>query len=243
RGMDERVEAAVDLVIAGERMRLLAERALYWPARNRLLIADLHLGKGDILRSAGIPVPSGGTRHDLSRLGALLEATGAHQIWILGDFLRGAPQPRVEAAWRRFLAAHPGCSASVIAGNHDGALRGATRAHQSWIRREFLRGAPEPRVEAAWRRARAAPPGCSASVIAGNHDRALVPDAAGLVHLPDDVRDGPFRFRHLPVEGPGGAQVAAPPTRPDGHEHVICGHLHPVVRLPGLRSEEHTSEL
>jgi len=183
--MDERVEAAAELVIAGERMRLLADRALYWPARNRLLIADLHLGKGDILRSAGIPVPSGGTRHDLSRLGALLEATGAHQIWILGDFLHGARHPRVEAAWRRFLAAHPGCSASVIAGNHD---------------------------------------------------RALVPDAAGLVHLPDDVRDGPFRFRHMPVEGPGAAQASAPPALPpDGQAHVICGHLHPVVRLLGLR--------
>lgn len=183
--MDERVDAAAELVIAGERMRLLADRALYWPARNRLLIADLHLGKGDILRSAGIPVPSGGTRHDLSRLGALLEATSAHQIWILGDFLHGARQPRVEAAWRRFLAAHPGCSASVIAGNHD---------------------------------------------------RALVPDAAGLVHLPDDVRDGPFRFRHMPVEGPGAAQATAPPAPPsDGQAHVICGHLHPVVRLPGLR--------
>ena len=183
--MDERVEAAVDLVIAGERMRLLADRALYWPARNRLLIADLHLGKGDILRSAGIPVPSGGTRHDLSRLGALLEATGAHQIWILGDFLHGARQPRVEAAWRRFLAAHPGCSASVIAGNHD---------------------------------------------------RALVPDAAGLVHLPDDVQDGPFRFRHMPPNDAGSTVAGAQPALPEAEPaHVICGHLHPVVRLPGLR--------
>src|SRR5690606_15254096 len=169
--MDERGGAAVDLVIAGEPMRLFAGRALYWPARSRLLIADLHLGKGDILRGAGIPVPSGGTALDLTRLGALLETTQARQLWILGDFLHGARQPRVEAAWRTFMGGHPGCAASVIAGNHD---------------------------------------------------RALVPDAAGLVHLPDDVRDGPFRFRHMPVDAPGGA------------EHVICGHLHPVVRLPGL---------
>ena len=165
--------AALELVIAGERMCLLGERALLWPARSRLLIADLHLGKGDIMRAAGIPVPSGGTRHDLERLDALLRETGARELWVLGDFLHGRRHARVEAAWRALLASHPGCVASVVAGNHD---------------------------------------------------RALVADAAGVVHLPDDVRDGPFRFRHLP-RAPGD-------TTPG---HVVCGHVHPVARLPGLR--------
>ena len=163
---------AIDLVLAGEPMRLLADRALYWPARGRLLIAELHLGKGDIMRAAGIPVPSGGTGHDLARLDALLDATGASQLWVLGDFLHGRRHARVEAAWRTLLAAHPGCVASVVAGNHD---------------------------------------------------RALVADAAGVVHLPDDVRDGPFRFRHVPLQAPE-------PER----GYVLCGHVHPVVRLPGL---------
>ena|SRR5690554_343328 len=185
--MDEPDRSTLDLVIAGEAMRLFADRALYWPARRRLLVADLHLGKGDILRGAGIPVPSGGTGHDVARLGALLRASGASQLWVLGDFLHGARQPRVEAAWRAFLAAHPGCTASVIAGNHD---------------------------------------------------RALVPDAAGVVHLPDDVRDGPFRFRHMPVdahgEAEGGAGATADVGADNDADHVICGHLHPVVRLPGL---------
>ena len=98
--MDESADAAIELMIAGERMCLLADRALYWPARRRLLIADLHLGKGDVLRAAGIPVPSGGTGHDLARLGTLLETTGAGQLWVLGDFLHGPRQPRVEALWR-----------------------------------------------------------------------------------------------------------------------------------------------
>ena len=59
---------AMEVVIAGEPMRLLADRALYWPARNRLLLADLHLGKADIFRRFGIALPSGGTRLDLSRI-------------------------------------------------------------------------------------------------------------------------------------------------------------------------------
>jgi hypothetical protein len=36
---------ALDLVLAGEPVRLLADRALYWPARRRLLLADLHLAR------------------------------------------------------------------------------------------------------------------------------------------------------------------------------------------------------
>jgi hypothetical protein len=47
---------------------LVGARALYWPARRALLIADLHLGKADVFRRAGIALPSGGTGEDLQRL-------------------------------------------------------------------------------------------------------------------------------------------------------------------------------
>jgi len=163
---------SLELTLAGETMHALADRALFWPARGRLLVADLHLGKGNVLRAAGIPVPSGGTGQDLARLHALLRDTAARSLWILGDFLHGPRHPGVDAAWRDLRDAHPG-------------------------------------VEIA--------------VLAGNHDRALVPAAYGLTALPGEVRDGPFRFRH------------APPRRPEPDAgHVVCGHLHPVVRVPGL---------
>lgn len=163
---------ALDLVLAGEPVLMLADRALYWPARRRLLIADLHLGKGDILRAAGIAVPSGGTRSDLSRLDRLLCRTGARELWILGDFLHGGRHPEVERAWRDMCAAHPALAVAVVAGNHD---------------------------------------------------RALQPDALHVELVPGDVTDGPFRFRHHPAD-PGDAHGG----------HVVCGHVHPVVTLPGL---------
>ncbi|MGV8961414.1 MAG: ligase-associated DNA damage response endonuclease PdeM [Stenotrophomonas sp.] len=158
--------------LAGESVHFLADRALYWPARQRLLIADLHLGKADVFRAAGIAVPSGGTAHDLARLDALLQLTAARQLWVLGDFLHGPRSGAVEAAWRQLLRAHPCVSTSVIGGNHD---------------------------------------------------RALDPDALRVSLLPEDVDDGPFRFRHHP-RAPAGT----------GEPHVLCGHLHPVVLLPGL---------
>lgn len=161
------------LDIAGEPMRLSGERALYWPARRRLLIADLHLGKADVFRRAGIGVPRGGTTHDLDRLSRLLAATRARELWVLGDMLHGAA-PR--APWL-----------------------------ESWD---------------AWRARHA---GVRIGVVSGNHDRALAAAGLGIDLLGEVVDDDGFRFRHAP---PAGAR---------GSPHVVCGHLHPVVRLPGVR--------
>lgn len=159
---------ALDFAIAQEPMRAYADRALYWPARRRLLVADLHLGKGDTFRAAGIAVPTGGTAHDLDRLARLLRLSDAGELWILGDFLHARRHAAVDAAWQAFRDAHGGVAMAVVPGNHD---------------------------------------------------RAFDAGAAGVERLRDGVRDGPFEFRHAPS-----ARAAA---------HVVCGHLHPVLRLPG----------
>jgi len=162
----------IALGIAGEQVCLLADRALYWPARRRLIIADLHLGKGSVLREGGIPVPSGGTRADLSRLATLLATTDASSLWILGDFLHGPRSSRSDDAWQQFRGAHADMDIAVLPGNHD---------------------------------------------------RAFDAYAAGVVALSDPVRDGPFRFSHSPPEGADQLGL-----------HAIYGHLHPVIRLPGI---------
>ena len=117
---------AIDLLLAGEPMRLFADRALYWPARRRLLVADVHLGKDDAFRAAGIALPTGGTRHDLDRLSALIERSGAASLWVLGDLLHG---PRVDTRWReelaRFRDRHANMPMLLVEGNHD---RAAVRA-------------------------------------------------------------------------------------------------------------------
>lgn len=157
--------------IAGESLVLLADRALYWPARRRLILADLHLGKGGVMRSAGISVPVGGTRTDLQRLALLLAQTGAQALWVLGDFLHGPRSPRSDAEWRAFRAARAAVAMMVVPGNHD---------------------------------------------------RAFDAAAAGVDEMQEGFVDGPFVFRHAPSAG----TVAA--------GHVICGHLHPVLKLPDL---------
>ena len=163
--------AELRMELAGESMRLLGDRALHWPGRGRLLIADLHLGKADLFRHAGIGLPAGGTRHDLDRLSALLAHTGANELWILGDVLHGAALP---SHWR-----------------------------DSWEQ---------------WRRLHAH---IRIVALTGNHDRALQQAGLELTLAGAEVEASPFALRHDP--------------HPHPTLHVLCGHIHPLAALPGLR--------
>ena len=52
---------AASFVCRGERLHLLPERAVWWPAAGLLLVADVHLGKAATFRRLGQPVPAGTT--------------------------------------------------------------------------------------------------------------------------------------------------------------------------------------
>jgi DNA ligase-associated metallophosphoesterase len=110
---------AVDL--AGEAVRLDADRALYWPARRTLLVADVHFGKAQVLREGGIPLPRGTTGGDLARLDALIERHAARRLLVLGDLVHGRTAP--DAAWIERVAAWRAARAAlhcvVVRGNHD----------------------------------------------------------------------------------------------------------------------------
>jgi DNA ligase-associated metallophosphoesterase len=106
---------------AGEALLLLPERALLWPARRTLLIADPHFGKAAAFRAAGIPVPEATTQADLRRISALLARHEVRRLLILGDFFharRGrATEPMAAlAAWRRTWAE---LEVVLVRGNHD----------------------------------------------------------------------------------------------------------------------------
>ncbi len=116
------MSACCVVVLAGEPVELLAQRALYWPAQRLLAIADLHLGKDDVFRDAGIALPAGGSNADLARLSELLELTGATRLRVLGDFIHGT---RGVARWRdewRAFRARQHIAVELMLGNHDRGL-------------------------------------------------------------------------------------------------------------------------
>jgi uncharacterized protein len=107
--------------LGGERVDLLATRALHWPRERTVFVADVHLGKAAAFRAGGVPLPRGGTAADLARLTAIVRQTGAQRLVVLGDFLHAAAG-RVNAldcAYREWRAQHAGLGVVLVRGNHD----------------------------------------------------------------------------------------------------------------------------
>jgi DNA ligase-associated metallophosphoesterase len=106
---------------AGQDLGLLADRALWWPARRVLFIADLHIGKAATYRALGQPVPGGTTQQNLARLDRLIGTHQPQQIVFLGDFLHAAQArtPQVLAALQAWRAQHAQLAMTLVRGNHD----------------------------------------------------------------------------------------------------------------------------
>ena len=112
----------VSLTLAGEEVRLMSERALYWPGTSTLVVADLHWGKASTFRAPGIPVPIGTTSDDLARLDSALQRTGARRMVVLGDLFhaqanRVATQTLAELRRWRCLAGT--FEILLVRSNHD----------------------------------------------------------------------------------------------------------------------------
>ncbi|MBL9169501.1 MAG: ligase-associated DNA damage response endonuclease PdeM [Verrucomicrobiales bacterium] len=115
------MKTEIEVRIGDERLLLLAGKALYWPDRRALCIADPHFGKAAAYRSLGQPVPHGTTADNLSRLDTLLSKYPCSELVVLGDFLH-APESHASLtlstlhAWR---SKHAHLTCTLIRGNHD----------------------------------------------------------------------------------------------------------------------------
>jgi DNA ligase-associated metallophosphoesterase len=107
--------------VAGERLLLLPERAIYWPAQSALIVSDLHIGKAAAFRAAGVPVPEQTTAATLNRLSQAIARTGAAAILCLGDLLHAASgrTPAALTAVENWRQKHAFCRVLLIRGNHD----------------------------------------------------------------------------------------------------------------------------
>ena len=107
--------------VAGERLHLLPERAVYWARAATLLVADVHFGKAAAFRSAGVAVPRGTTTGTLQRLDAAIARCVPTHVVFLGDLLharegRDPTMLRMLQGWR---ARHGDVTMTLVRGNHD----------------------------------------------------------------------------------------------------------------------------
>ncbi|MCS6840737.1 MAG: ligase-associated DNA damage response endonuclease PdeM [Roseiflexus sp.] len=118
---DDQTVSEYSLLLAGEDVRLLPERALFWVRAATLIIADPHIGKASAFRAASIAVPEGTTTADLDRLSRIIARCNAQKVIVLGDLLharsgRTAATIAAFAAWRERYA---DLDLFLVRGNHD----------------------------------------------------------------------------------------------------------------------------
>jgi DNA ligase-associated metallophosphoesterase len=111
----------VPLLFAGETFLATAAGALFWPARDALLVADLHLEKASWFATGGQFLPPYDSQATLTALAGEVAATGATRLLCLGDsFHDRFGCDRLPAAARELLT---GLTARLdwtwIVGNHD----------------------------------------------------------------------------------------------------------------------------
>ncbi len=113
--------SACELIVAGETVLLLAQKALYWPREKMLVVADIHFGKAASFRAQAIPVPRGTTSQNLAALDELMALYDVAHIMFLGDFLhaRAAHAGATVAAMLAWRLRYPSLRLTLVRGNHD----------------------------------------------------------------------------------------------------------------------------
>lgn len=120
----------VPFSFAGEEMRIVGGRAIWWPREQALLVADLHLEKASFFARFGQMLPPYDSRETLERVALAMRETGARRVICLGDNFHDPEGPgRLEPHAAGMLAALSRVADWVwVTGNHDEGRQGHARA-------------------------------------------------------------------------------------------------------------------
>lgn len=106
------------ITLLGEALQLLPQKAMFWPKRKTLFIADTHFGKITHFRKAGIALPDTAAFENFRRLRYLLNTTKPAQVYFLGDLFHS----ELNTEWfgfKELLNQFPHIQFHLIEGNHD----------------------------------------------------------------------------------------------------------------------------
>jgi uncharacterized protein len=117
---------SADFAFGRHDFQIYDKTGLYWPARRALIVADLHLEKASWFAERGQMLPPYDSQATLDRIAALVAATGAREVWCLGDnFHDDAGPSRLSTDAKHSLAQLTAASEwHWITGNHDEHLPG-----------------------------------------------------------------------------------------------------------------------
>jgi uncharacterized protein len=146
----------VPFSFAGETFRASPEGALFWPAQQALLVADLHLEKASWFARFGQFLPPYDSHATLSALARAVERTGATRLYCLGDsFHDQFGCDRLASNARELLTTLTSkLDWTWIIGNHDpgfadhcgGRLQEEVALAGIVLRHEAMRDEPRPEI-------------------------------------------------------------------------------------------------
>lgn len=104
--------------ILGETLELMPQKAIWWEARKSLLLADMHLGKVNHFRKAGIPVPLQASTRNWETLIEVVRQKVPDRIVCIGDLFHS----HYNSDWEmvgQFTRSFPEVVFELVTGNHD----------------------------------------------------------------------------------------------------------------------------
>ena len=130
------MESNLEIVLEGEPFHLLPQKAIYRPAFNQLIIADLHLGKATHFRKKGIALPHQSHTKDIDKLHFLLNRWKPTSVLILGDLFHS--DYNKEWLWfKSLLMQYHETQFILVEGNHD-ILENGNYALQNLIKTDII---------------------------------------------------------------------------------------------------------
>jgi DNA ligase-associated metallophosphoesterase len=107
-----------EIILQGETVELLPQRAIWWRGQKTLIVSDLHWGKSAHFRKHGIAIPANTQPKDETRLAALIKDHKAERLIIAGDLFHSKENHQVEE-FTHFREAHKDLHIDLVVGNHD----------------------------------------------------------------------------------------------------------------------------
>ncbi len=108
----------IDLNIKGQRLLLSAGRALVWPSKELIIIADLHLGKTALFRQHGMAIPSSVQENDLENISKLLAQFPSKKLIVVGDMFHQDFNDDIYS-FMNWRSGFDGLEIILVEGNHD----------------------------------------------------------------------------------------------------------------------------
>lgn len=114
----DKKEVFAPVRIANEELIVWPQRALFWPAKSILLLADLHLGKINHFRRSGVPVPTKANEKNIEVLVEILQLTKPERVIFLGDLFHSHYNEEWEV-FGQLIKHFSAVSFELVQGNHD----------------------------------------------------------------------------------------------------------------------------